>query len=62
MRVAEGRHPSSFSRQCKQELWHFALVSSSFLNRAFSDDDTVATVTVLSLNRTGQIQTQNLDI
>lgn len=60
MRVAEGSLPSSFSRQCQQELRHFALVSAAFLNE-FSPDDN-PTVTVLSLSKTGQIQTQTLEI
>lgn len=62
MRVSEGSLPSSFSRQCQQELRHFALVSSSFLNSMFTEDDQQAIVTVLSLTRTGQMQTQTLDI
>lgn len=60
MRVSEGSLPSSFSRQCQQELRHFALVSAAFLHE-FSPDDT-PTVTVLSLSKTGQIQTQTLEI
>ncbi|MBU2327499.1 MAG: hypothetical protein KJ755_09140 [Alphaproteobacteria bacterium] len=61
MRVADGSLPSSFSRQCQQELRHFALVSSAFLNSS-SGDEEQAFVTVLSLSRTGQIQTESLDI
>lgn len=61
MRVADGSLPSSFSRQCQQELRHFALVSSAFLNSS-SGEDEQAFVTVLSLSRTGQIQTESLDI
>ncbi len=60
MRVSEGSLPSSFSRQCQQELRHFALVSAAFLNE-FSPDDN-PTVTVLALSKTGQIQTQTLEI
>jgi hypothetical protein len=62
MRVSEGSLPSSFSRQCRQELKHFALVSSAFLNEYFVDDPGNAVVTVLSLAKTGQVQTQTLDI
>jgi hypothetical protein len=62
MRVADGSLPSSFSRQCQQELRHFALVSSAFLNAASSDDEEQSHVTVLSLSRTGQMQTESLDV
>ncbi|MEZ0000959.1 hypothetical protein [Sinorhizobium fredii] len=62
MRVSDGSLPSSFSRQCQQELRHFALVSSSFLNSKFSGDSGEKVVTVLSLSRTGQIQPQTLDV
>jgi hypothetical protein len=63
MRVADGSLPSSFSRQCQQELRHFALVSSAFLNSSSSGgDDEQAFVTVLSLTRTGQMQPESLDV
>jgi hypothetical protein len=63
MRVADGSLPSSFSRQCQQELRHFALVSSTFLNSSSSGgEDEQAFVTVLSLTRTGQMQPESLDV
>lgn len=61
MRVADGSLPSSFSRQCQQELRHFALVSSAFLNSSAGEENQTF-VTVLSLTRTGQMQTESLDI
>lgn len=63
MRVADGSLPSSFSRQCQQELRHFALVSSTFLNSSSSGgEEEQAFVTVLSLTRTGQMQPESLDV
>ena len=62
VRVSEGSLPSSFSRQCQQELRHFALVSSAFLNETSADEDAESHVTVLHLTRTGQMQGESLDI
>lgn len=39
MRVGDGSLPSSFSRQCQQEVRHFALAAGSFLHECFAEDE-----------------------
>ncbi|BBF94352.1 hypothetical protein BLTE_30370 [Blastochloris tepida] len=59
MRVADGSLPSSFSRQCQQEVRHFALTASSFIQQyqqRFSPEDGDAQqIRILSVMRDGSI-------
>ncbi|NJL07067.1 MAG: hypothetical protein HC900_01495 [Methylacidiphilales bacterium] len=59
MRVADGSLPSSFSRQCQQEVRHFALTASSFIQQCqqrFSPEDGDAQqIRILSVTRDGSI-------
>ncbi|MBY0332888.1 MAG: hypothetical protein K2X49_19695 [Acetobacteraceae bacterium] len=56
MRVADGSLPSSFSRQCQQEVRHFALTASSFIQERFaSDDGDAQQIRILSVMRDGSI-------
>ncbi len=63
MRVASGSLPSSFSRQCHQEIRHFALVTQTAVQRLMaSDDDQPRVVRVLALGERGEIQAQRLEV
>ena len=63
MRVASGSLPSSFSRQCHQEIRHFALVTQTAVQRLMaSDDDQPRVVRVLALGSRGEIQAQPLEV
>ena len=56
MRVADGSLPSSFSRQCQQEVRHFALTASSFIQERFSPEDGDAQqIRILSVMSNGGI-------
>lgn len=64
MRVANGSLPASFSRQCHQEIRHFALVTIAAIRRLQeSDDDSeIEQVNVLSLGPHGEIQASPIGI
>lgn len=63
MRVANGSLPSSFSRQCHQEIRHFALVTQTAIQDLMAgDDDQPQVVRVLSLGSRGEIQAQPLEV
>lgn len=63
MRVAGGSLPSSFSRQCHQEIRHFALVTQTEVQRvAPPDADRRQVVQVLSLGSRGEVQPQMLEV
>ncbi|WP_294041625.1 hypothetical protein [Sphingomonas sp.] len=61
LRVDEGSLPSSFSRQCQQEVRQFALIT----NAAFGDEGDegdVSSVFVLSLSATGNVDAKTLEV
>jgi hypothetical protein len=63
MRVADGSLPSSFSRQCQQEVRHFALAASSFIENHFTRDETeYLPILILSVGRDGQIQRRDIGV
>ncbi|WP_462120085.1 hypothetical protein [Methylorubrum extorquens] len=63
MRVASGSLPSSFSRQCHQEIRHFALVTQTAMQRMMaSDEDQPQVVRILTLGGRGEIQAQPLEV
>jgi hypothetical protein len=64
MRVANGSLPSSFSRQCHQEIRHFALVTQTEVQRvlASEDEDGPRVVRVLALGSRGEVQPQMLEV
>jgi len=63
MRVASGALPSSFSRQCHQEIRHFALVTQTSVQSLMaSDEDGAQVVRVLALGSRGEIQAQPLEV
>jgi hypothetical protein len=56
MRVADGSLPSSFSRQCQQEVRHFALSVSSFIQSEYAPDgEDTSQIRILSVARDGMI-------
>jgi len=63
MRVANGALPSSFSRQCHQEIRHFALVTQTSVQGLMgSDEDQSQVVRVLALGSRGEVQSQPLEV
>lgn len=63
MRVASGSLPSSFSRQCHQEIRHFALVTQTEVQRLMAaDEDQAQVVRILSLGGRGEVQAQPLEV
>ncbi|WP_159717307.1 hypothetical protein [Geminicoccus flavidas] len=63
MRVADGSLPSSFSRQCQQEVRHFALAASSFIQNHFTRDESEALpILILSVGRDGVIQSRDIGV
>lgn len=54
LRVADGSLPSSFSRQCHQEIKHFAMMLRQTLHRVFAHVE--PTVRLLSLDSDGSIK------
>lgn len=63
MRVASGSLPSSFSRQCHQEIRHFALVTQTAVQRLMaSDEDQTQVVRILALGSRGEVQAQPLEV
>jgi hypothetical protein len=63
MRVASGSLPSSFSRQCQQEIRHFALVTQTAVQRLVaSDEDKTQVVRVLALGSRSEVQAEPLEV
>lgn len=63
MRVANGSLPASFSRQCHQEIRHFALVNVTEIRKLLQDDEPGRdVVSVLSLSDQGEIQPSTIEI
>jgi hypothetical protein len=63
MRVAHGSLPASFSRQCHQEIRHFALVTTATMRKMLqSADDELEQVNVLALGTHGEIQASQIGI
>jgi hypothetical protein len=63
MRVANGSLPASFSRQCHQEIRHFALVNMAEVRKIHaSDEPGPEIVNVLSLSDQGEIQPSKIEI
>jgi hypothetical protein len=63
MRVADGSLPSSFSRQCQQEVRHFALAASSFIQGQFNQDEADSLpILILSVGRDGFIQSRDIGV
>lgn len=63
MRVASGSLPSSFSRQCHQEIRHFALVTQTAVQQLMaSDEDQTQVVRVLALGSRGEVHAQPLEV
>ena len=56
MRVSGGSLPSSFSRQCQQEVRHFSLSATAFVEaRLHQEDGECRPVQILSVGRDGRI-------
>ncbi|CAN2532671.1 hypothetical+protein [Methylocapsa aurea] len=63
MRVANGSLPASFSRQCHQEIRHFALVTIAAMRKLQqSADDDLEQVNVLALGPHGEIQASQIGV
>lgn len=63
MRVAEGSLPSSFSRQCHQEIRHFAMNAADAVARHFQpDDETVTEMNILSVGGDGRISSRQIEV
>ncbi|QCG92905.1 hypothetical protein E6C67_02835 (plasmid) [Azospirillum sp. TSA2s] len=61
MRVAEGSLPSSFSRQCHQEIRHFAMNAADYVVRAYGES-AVAQVGILSVGADGRINSRQIEV
>lgn len=61
LRVEEGSLPSSFSRQCQQEIRQFALIVAAALGDVGEEGD-LTSVRVLSLAHNGGIQAKTLEV
>lgn len=63
MRVANGSLPASFSRQCHQEIRHYALVAIAAIRAIQADDDPgPEVVRMLSLGTQGELQSSRIEI
>ncbi len=63
MRVANGSLPASFSRQCHQEIRHYALVATAAIRAMHTDDETgPEVVRMLSLGTQGEVQASRIEI
>ncbi|PVE22837.1 hypothetical protein DC522_19040 [Microvirga sp. KLBC 81] len=60
MRVAAGSLPSSFSRQCHQEVRRFAVMLSKELSKLNGAND--SQIGILSINEQGTIQSRNIEV
>jgi hypothetical protein len=59
VRVAKGSLPSSFSRQCYQEVRHFALAAASFVERYMEREDDQL-IRILSVAKSGAITPRDI--
>ncbi|GHD20790.1 hypothetical protein ACFOEZ_20605 [Tianweitania populi] len=63
MRVANGSLPASFSRQCHQEIRHYALVATAAIRAMHADDESNPEVVhMLSLGTQGEVQASRIEI
>ncbi|MFC7737576.1 hypothetical protein ACFQX4_17410 [Roseomonas sp. GCM10028921] len=63
MRVANGSLPASFSRQCHQEIRHYALVATAAIRAMSADDEPGREVVhMLSLGAQGEVQASRIEI
>lgn len=63
MRVANGSLPASFSRQCHQEIRHYALVATAAIRAMNADDEPgPEVVRMLSLGHQGEVQASRIEI
>lgn len=64
MRVAGGSLPASFSRQCHQEIRHYALVATASITRLLQqpEEDGLHVVHMLSLGNQGEVQPHRIEI
>jgi hypothetical protein len=63
MRVANGSLPASFSRQCHQEIRHYALVATAAIRAIHVDEEPgPETVRMLSLGTQGEVQASRIEI
>ena len=63
MRVANGSLPASFSRQCHQEIRHYALVAIAAIRSMHSEDEPgPEVVRMLSLGAQGEVQASRIEI
>ena len=61
LRVEEGSLPSSFSRQCQQEVRQFALITAAAFGDE-GDESELNSVYVLSLGSTGSVDSKTLEV
>ncbi|WP_296614615.1 hypothetical protein [Sphingomonas sp.] len=61
LRVEEGSLPSSFSRQCQQEVRQFALITSAAFGDE-GDEGDLSNVFVLSLGSSGNVDAKTLEV
>lgn len=63
MRVANGSLPASFSRQCHQEIRHYALVATAAIRNLNTDEEPgPEVVRMLSLGAQGEVQASRIEI
>ena len=63
MRVANGSLPASFSRQCHQEIRHYALDATAAIRAIHVDEEPgPETVRMLSLGMQGEVQASRIEI
>lgn len=62
MRVAAGSLPSSFSRQCHQEVRRFAMMLSRSLSTSMGAGDIIERVGILSVKEHGVIHRDNIEV
>lgn len=63
MRVAEGSLPSSFSRQCSQEIRHFAMNAADVVARYYQPDgEALSEVEILSVAGDGSITARQIGV
>ncbi len=61
LRVAEGRLPSSFSRQCHQEVKHFAtMLRQQIADKLSATELSIALVRILSLDSAASIKQEQI--
>lgn len=63
MRVANGSLPASFSRQCHQEIRHYALVATAAIRAMHAEDEPgPEVVRMLSLGAQGEVMAKGIEI